>query len=225
MRTRFITYRTCVHFALVWSGVGVAACQKEEVHVNIAAPSANKPGKPPPGRELKAVKAMVEMNDSDYDKIVEAKRLAAAGGLAPVKTLSSSEDFVEAEANRDPFRKFPDIFAAKLSSAPQRAVVMPSSSIDEMRLIAIVAGSSLEYAMVIDGSGVGYTLRRGDYVGRPDIIQVGGAEGVPVTINWRVDRIRPNEIVLSREDPTAPNRPPLIRSVPLRDSTEPNPAK
>ena len=41
-----------------------------------------------------------------------------------------------------------------------------------------------------------------------------------VTLNWRVDRIRPNEVVLTREDPTAPNRPPLTRIIPLHTEDE-----
>ena len=47
--------------------------------------------------------------------------------------------------------------------------------------------------------------------------QGGGSESLPVALNWRVDRIRPGEVVLAREDPSAPGRPPLTRVIPLRD--------
>lgn len=129
------------------------------------------------------------------------------------------DDFIETQGNRDPFRSFMDAFVSKLVSTPQRAVVMSTASIDEMRLVALVNAASEDYAMVVDSAGVGYTLRRGDYVGRSEVIQVGGAEGVPVTLNWRVDRIRPDALVLSREDPMGPNKPPLIKAIPLHDTT------
>jgi type IV pilus assembly protein PilP len=41
-----------------------------------------------------------------------------------------------------------------------------------------------------------------------------------VQLNWRVERIRDGSVILSREDPTAPNRPPLMREVPLHDPSE-----
>lgn len=74
--------------------------------------------------------------------------------------------------------------------------------------------------MLVDPLGVGHVVERGDYIGRPEVVQAGtGAEGMPVTLNWRVDRIRPNEVVLTREDPTAPDRTPLARVIPLHDET------
>jgi len=44
---------------------------------------------------------------------------------------------------------------------------------------------------------------------------------MPVTLNWRVDRIRPGSVVLTREDPTAPDKPPLTRVLPLHEGGEP----
>jgi len=52
------------------------------------------------------------------------------------------------------------------------------------------------------------------------VIQTGGAEGMPATLNWRVDRIRPSEVVLTRTDPSAPDQPPLTRSIPLHQEGE-----
>jgi type IV pilus assembly protein PilP len=105
----------------------------------------------------------------------------------------------------------------------QRRVLLSEVAIDELRLIAIVTGLSQPRAMVLDQSSVGWVIKRGDYIGRAEVVQTGGAEGVPVTLNWRVDRIRENEVVLTREDPTAPNRPPLTRVIPLRQGEVPNP--
>jgi type IV pilus assembly protein PilP len=130
------------------------------------------------------------------------------------------EDFVEADTNRDPFRNYAASFQAVATAAgpaTTRTVRLSDTSIEEMRLIAIVSGVADPRAMIVDREGVGHTVRRGEYIGRPEIVQAGGIEELPVTLNWRVDRIRPNEVVLTREDPTAPNRPPLTRVLPLRD--------
>ena len=127
------------------------------------------------------------------------------------------EDFVEAETNRDPFRSYARMFIIRPPETPQRAVLLPTTGLDQMRLIAIISGVAQPRAMILDPNGVGHVVERGDYIGRPEVVQTGGAEGMPVTLNWRVDRIRPNEVVLTREDPTAPNRPPLTRVIPLHE--------
>jgi type IV pilus assembly protein PilP len=162
---------------------------------------------------------------TDGEKAASGSLSATAEPSSAIDSISATgvatDDFIERDTNRDPFRSFVDIFTPKLTGGPQRAVVMPTASIDEMRLIAIVLGDNDGgRAMVVDGGGVGYTLRRGDYLGRPEVVQVGGAEGVPVTLNWRVDRIRENELVISRDDPTSPERPPLVRVIPLHDERE-----
>jgi len=130
------------------------------------------------------------------------------------------DDFLDAEANRDPFRSFAEQFAVKGPSTPQRTVLLPNTSVEEMRLIAIVTRISPARVMLTDGTGVGHVVHRGDYVGRGETVQAGGPDGVPVTLNWRVDRILPNELVLVREDPTAPDKPPLTRRLMLHEAGE-----
>lgn len=151
---------------------------------------------------------------------------AAAEAGAEIATPTSEvrdEDFVENDVHRDPFRDFSLMFRAQPTVRPQRTVLMPMTSIDEMKLIAIVTRVPAPRAMLVDSTGIGYVVERGDYIGRPEVVQAGGAEGMPITLNWRVDRIRcgagevsPScEVILTREDPTAPNRPPLTRVIPL----------
>jgi type IV pilus assembly protein PilP len=130
------------------------------------------------------------------------------------------EDFVEANVNRDPFRSFAKMFRVRPPDAPQRTVVMATVGVDEMKLIAIVSGVANPRAMFNDRVGVGYVVERGDYVGRGETVQTGGEGGMSVLLNWRVDRIREGEVVLTREDPTAPNRPPLTRVIALHDENE-----
>ncbi len=139
-------------------------------------------------------------------------------------TSFRDSDFVEVDiTNRDPFRGFAQIFKVTNVRAPQRRVLLPTIGVDDMYLIAIISGVAQPRAMVRDPEGVGHVIKRGDYIGRPEVIQTGGAEGMPVTLNWKVDRIRPNEVVLTREDPTAPERQPLTRIIVLHDDAE-NPA-
>jgi hypothetical protein len=132
------------------------------------------------------------------------------------------EDFAEAEGNRDPFRNQARIFQTveQPNVPPERIIIMPDTGIDEMHLIAIVSNIPDPRAMLVDRNGVGYTVRRGSFVGRPEVVQAGGTQDLPVTLNWRVERIRPDQIVLMRQDPTAPNQPPLTRVIALHQDAE-----
>ena len=133
----------------------------------------------------------------------------------------TDEDFVEVDVTvRDPFRSFANMFRQQATTEIQRDVVMPTTAIDEMRLIAIITGVARPTAMLKVPGGVGHTVRIGQYVGRPEVIQTGGADSMPVTLNWRVARIRAGEVVLTREDPTGPDRPPLTRVIPLYEEGE-----
>ncbi len=144
------------------------------------------------------------------------------GDVEPALALLSydDDDFVESERNRDPFRNYATIFKVRALETPQRAVVMPNTSIEQMRLMAIISGVARPRAMLVDPSEVGHVVARGDFIGRPEVVQTGGADSTPLQLNWRVDRIRASEVVLTREDPTAPGRVPLSRVIPLYDESD-----
>ncbi len=125
------------------------------------------------------------------------------------------EDFLEGDSRRDPFRAFRDLYGAVAAGAKvQRPVLLPTAGVADLRVIAIVSGIASPKATLIDASGEGITVQRGDYVGRAEIVQ-SGAQGLPVTLNWRVERIRPTEVVLSRDDPSTPNAASLHKIIPL----------
>jgi hypothetical protein len=147
---------------------------------------------------------------------------AEAADDAPTALAYRDEDFVEAETNRDPFRAYTSLFAPRVAGPArvQREVVMSQTAVDELHLIAIVSGVANPSAMLVGHDGTGHTVHRGDYVGRAEVVQTGGEDSVPVTLNWRVERIRDDAVILSREDPTAPNRPPLTREIALHDPSE-----
>ena len=158
--------------------------------------------------------------NSESSESSGAAKPAAQMELGPV--VYSDDDFAELDIqNRDPFRSYARAFKAQAASPAQRRVLLPSTSLDEMQLIAIVTGIATPRAMLTDTTHVGHVVRRGDYIGRPEVVQAGGSEGMPVTLNWRVDRIRPGSVVLTREDPTAPDKPPLTRVMPLHEGGEP----
>jgi Tfp pilus assembly protein PilP len=135
------------------------------------------------------------------------------------KLVLRDEDFVESERNRDPFRSYA-INSGKQGAAeapvdPQRPVVMPDTAVEEMRLIAVVLGLSRPKAMLTAPDGVGYVVQRGDYLGKPKVLQATGS--VPMTLNWRVDRIREHEVVLTRMDPTDASHTPMSRIITMLD--------
>jgi Tfp pilus assembly protein PilP len=125
------------------------------------------------------------------------------------------EDFAESTRNRDPFRSYSLSFRARAPEEMQRRVIMPTTSVEEMRLIAIVSGMPRPKAMLVDQGGVGHVVERGDYIGRPKMIQATGS--VSMTLNWRVDRIRDSEVVLTQQDPADPTRAALTKIILLHD--------
>jgi Tfp pilus assembly protein PilP len=129
------------------------------------------------------------------------------------------DDFVESERHRDPFHAFtvpknqgknPEVVLDQ-----QRPVIMPETPVESMKLIAVISGLTRPKAMLTDTHGVGYVVQRGDYIGTAKVFQTTGS--VAITMNWRVDRIRENEVVLTRQDPSDPGRPPLSRIISMRE--------
>jgi Tfp pilus assembly protein PilP len=139
----------------------------------------------------------------------------------PVLRYDDSE-FVEVETQtRDPFRSFTGAFKREAvdMGRSQRAVVMGDTPVDEMRLIAIVLRGGTPFAMLTDRQGVGHVVKPREYLGRPEIVQVGTEQTLAVQINWQVYRIRDREVVLRREDPGNPDAPPITRVIVMQDDT------
>ena len=126
----------------------------------------------------------------------------------------TDDDFLESEKNRDPFRSYFALFGAEKPAEVQRKVVMPRTDVEQMKLIAIITGVPRPKAMLYGSDRIGHVVERGVYLGAPEIVQA--SENVAMTLNWRVHRIRDNEVVLIREDPTDPTRPALTKVITLR---------
>ena len=147
-----------------------------------------------------------------------AASASAVPDVPPPKFEVVEAEFSESERSRDPFRSFTDIFKAENKGAvkSQREVVLSQFAIDELKLIGIVTRAEPARAMLLDPAGTGHVVRRGQFVGKADIVQAAGRTGASYEINWRVDRIRDGDIVLIREDPANPDVPSATRVIPLR---------
>jgi type IV pilus assembly protein PilP len=143
----------------------------------------------------------------------------AGANLPPLKPLDLTEnDFVESDRNRDPFRSFASQFVAQTNTPAavnQRKVLLNEYALDELKLVAIVLSGDYPRAMLVDPTSKGWVVKRGDFVGRADVVRIGGAGGAEYQLNWRVDRVRDGDIVLIREDPAQPAIPPATKVIPL----------
>jgi type IV pilus assembly protein PilP len=142
--------------------------------------------------------------------------------LAKERELPESV-FIETDENRDPFRSFLAVFAVQAlpeeEFVPRPPVVLENVGLDDLRLIAIVSGEGGNpRAMLVDPEGKGWVVRRGDYVGRGERIRLGPGQPERI-INWRVVRVRPDRVILVREDPVQAG-PPVTRVIRLYPEEE-----
>ncbi|MDB4994581.1 MAG: Type pilus biosis protein PilP [Myxococcaceae bacterium] len=145
-----------------------------------------------------------------------------AGAKVQPNVEYAENDFVESDRNRDPFRSYAASFVQQgpKTVTRQLAVVLPQFSLDELQLVAIVTGGDYPRAMLLDPQKKGWVIKRGDYVGRPDVVHTGGTNGVDYQLNWRVDRVREGDVVLTREDPAQPGVAPATRVIPLHPEAD-----
>ncbi len=146
----------------------------------------------------------------------QATATASAGAdgdaLPPVREFSA-DDFVESEESRDPFRDFVHLFATKSPERVverQRPVKASEFALDELKLSGLLTRGHAS-VMLTDPKGFGWILHIGDYLGKAEMVNVGGTDGTEVPLNWKVDRINSDRVVFIREDPTRPEIPPTTR--------------
>jgi type IV pilus assembly protein PilP len=183
--------RVLLPFSLLW---GLVACVED-----VARPGHNEAAAAPPSSARAGASAQPGEDEG------------------PPAVEFQEADFAETERSRDPFRSFSKLFSeqAKSRIKSQRDVVLEQYSVDELRLIGIVTRIEPAKAMMVDPTGKGHVISRGQFIGRPEIVQ-GGSSGADYEINWRVQRIRDSDIVLVREDPANPDVPTATRVIPLR---------
>jgi len=141
----------------------------------------------------------------------------------PAKPMDLQEnELTESDRNRDPFRSFASMFVeqSRKPTINQRTVLLAQYSIDELKLIGIVLSNDYPRAMLVDPTKKGWIVKKGDFIGRPDVVHTGGTNGSDYQLNWRIDRVRDGDIVLTREDPAQPGVAPATRVIPLRSEQE-----
>ncbi len=166
-----------------------------------------------------------------------AARTAAGGnggqGVPPPPMTITDTTFVESPQVRDPFRSYAREFISNpaTSIVETRDVKLRNFSLEDLRLVAVVVGSDLPYAMVVDPTHAGTILRRGMLVGRSEMIHNAANPLQPDYItHWRVARITaarlrrsaegtfeeiPAELVFERPDPLNANAPIVERTLAL----------
>jgi type IV pilus assembly protein PilP len=134
----------------------------------------------------------------------------------------SEAEFAESDKSRDPFRSFSKQFAEERQGQveSQRKVILEQYSIDQLKLIGIITRVHPARAMMVDPTGIGHVIQRGQFIGRAEVVQTAKGVGASYEVNWRVDRIRPGDVVFVREDPTNPDVPSASRVVPLHQENE-----
>ena len=150
------------------------------------------------------------------------KAAEAKPDLPPLPLKEFKEgDFSETDQSRDPFRSFAVVFVsqAKAKATVQRKAIVERYALDELKLIGIVSRGASR-ALLTDPSGGGWVAKVGDLIGKPELVHSGGPTGIDVALNWRVDRIRANDVVFVREDPSHPEIPPTTRVIALRSPEE-----
>jgi type IV pilus assembly protein PilP len=154
-----------------------------------------------------------------------AEASAAASGLSsarlppPPRRDFSEADFTETERTRDPFRSYARKFANEDEGSAehsQREVLLKEFAVDDLKLIGIVTRVTPARAMLVDPTGRGHVVRRGQFIGRADLVRVAGQSGTTYELNWRLDSIRDGDVVLVREDPNNPDVPAATKVIPLR---------
>lgn len=163
------------------------------------------PPPPPPPRRGAAPAASAAVGDAGVEAGEE-------------KALFREEDFIETELSRDPFRSFAKLFAQDTTAAArtQREVLLDKYTIDELKLVGIVTGTAEHRAMLVDPTGTGWIVQRGQFIGKAELVRGTGPSSASYELNWRVDQIRDGDLVLVREDPAHSDIPPATRVIPLR---------
>jgi type IV pilus assembly protein PilP len=167
------------------------------------------------GDEVKQDKAPATPASAAQSSAPAAPKPAAA---VPARRDFPEAEFTETERSRDPFRSYLYKFAeeARGRIASQRQVLLAEFAVDDLKLVGIVTRIVPARAMLVDPTGKGHVVHRGDFVGRADVVQLGGQSGATYQLNWRLDRIRDGDVVLVREDPNNPDVPAATKVISLR---------
>lgn len=104
-----------------------------------------------------------------------------------------NEDFIESEANRDPFRNYLSSFAVQVVVNKQHKIILEKFALDELKLVAIISGEGMPpTAMFVDPTGMGVAVKRGEHLSKSDAL---------------ISRISPDRVFLQIEDEAGKGKP------------------
>jgi type IV pilus assembly protein PilP len=128
------------------------------------------------------------------------------------------DDFAETDHSRDPFRSFAKLFSeqGKMRVRSQRQVLLDHYAVDDLKLIGLVTNTDTPRAMLVDPTGKGWVVTKGQFICRPEVVRAAGPGAVDYELNWKIDRIREGDLVLVREDPAHADAPAATRVISLR---------
>ena len=131
-------------------------------------------------------------------------------------------DFTESDSSRDPFHPFTQVIkpTGETKVVPQYSVVLEKYAVDELKLVAIVSEGAGYKAMFVDPTTKGWIVTRGMHIGRGEMVKIGAGATTSYPLYWKVDRIKPTEVVLVREDTLHPEVQPTYREIPLHPEGE-----
>jgi Tfp pilus assembly protein PilP len=137
---------------------------------------AEEPNKAPPAKAeaAKAPAKAAPAPDKPGSTPVTAASLTGAEALAQRmavlrRKVLREEDFAENDdSNRDPFRSYLDTWIERGPKITQSVVsaIFAKFSLEELTLIAVITGDANPRAMFRDPTGLGQTVKRGDYLSR-----------------------------------------------------------
>lgn len=152
-----------------------------------------------------------------------AKASASGSASAAATVLAYNEaDFTESDSSRDPFHPFGQVIkpTGEAKIVPEYKVVLEKYAVDELKLTAIVSAGDGPKAMFVDPTGKGWIVSRGMHLGRGEMVKIGPGASTSYPLYWKVDRIKPSEVVLVREDSLHPEVQPTYREIQLHPEAE-----
>lgn len=147
-----------------------------------------------------------------------APAVMPSASAVPPKVDFREDDFAETEHSRDPFRSFAKLFSeqSKMRVRSQRQVLLDHYAVDDLKLIGLVTNTDTPRAMLVDPTGKGWVVTKGQFICRPEVVHAAGPGGIDYELNWKIERIREGDLVLVREDPAHSDVPAATRVISLR---------
>jgi len=123
------------------------------------------PPRPPPKPSAAQAAASAAANGAPQPDASKDSLLAEVR-----KRQLTNDDFTESDTNRGPFRSYLAKFGPERQPiGKQHRVLLEKFSLDELKLVAIVAGDDVTpRAMFVDPGGMGVLIKRGDHVSKAD---------------------------------------------------------